>query len=300
MNSLVLELQKEASRGEAKISELLRQAYIVARKLNMKEFEEWISSELNGYTGDYEDIPAYRIVYGDTRGMNPYTGAWIPIQMEHDEIDEMLHSRKLNDSAPGLEALLKADSKEFTLGFNNYVRRKLSVWSGYNTNFSFFFNRTQVETILEKVRTIVLEWSLKLEEEGILGKEMIFDESEKAKADSISNTNNYFFGNINGSQLQLNSINSTQSIDSNITDFKELKGILKLIKENLNEVKVDSENQKEVENNIETLEKAMSSGKVKESVIIECLSSIRNVMEGITGSLIASGIIHQISQFLSP
>ena len=56
---IVIQLQREALDENVDIETLLRKAYLVARKLQLKDFEEWISSEQNGYNGD---VPDYRTV----------------------------------------------------------------------------------------------------------------------------------------------------------------------------------------------------------------------------------------------
>lgn len=49
MSKIVIELQQEALKSDFDILNLLRKAYLVARKLKLNEFEKWIDSELNGY-----------------------------------------------------------------------------------------------------------------------------------------------------------------------------------------------------------------------------------------------------------
>ena len=61
--SIVLELQKETLDETISIESLLRKAYLVAKKLKLKDFEEWINKEQNGYNGQ---IPEYRNVRGET------------------------------------------------------------------------------------------------------------------------------------------------------------------------------------------------------------------------------------------
>lgn len=46
---------------------------------------------------------------------------------------------------------------------------------------------SQFQRILETVRDVVLEWSLKLEEEGIVGEDMTFSKKEQNKAASVTN-----------------------------------------------------------------------------------------------------------------
>lgn len=72
MNSIVLELQRDALNPSISVLILLRKAYVVARKLNIRQFQEWIELELNGYKG--HPIPEYRVVRGQLRAWNPYHG----------------------------------------------------------------------------------------------------------------------------------------------------------------------------------------------------------------------------------
>ena len=50
-------------------------AYLVAKKLKLKEFEEWLNQEQNGYK---KEIPEYRNITGEIKAWNPYHG-WIPM-----------------------------------------------------------------------------------------------------------------------------------------------------------------------------------------------------------------------------
>ena len=42
MDGIVLELQREAMDKNADVESLLRKAYVIARKLKLSDFEEWI------------------------------------------------------------------------------------------------------------------------------------------------------------------------------------------------------------------------------------------------------------------
>ncbi|MEO0541525.1 MAG: hypothetical protein AAFZ80_11770, partial [Cyanobacteria bacterium P01_A01_bin.105] len=76
MNSLVLELQRDALDSSISVLDILRKAYVVARKLDIEQFQKWIELELNGY--NEHSIPDYRSVKGQLRAWNPYHG-WHPI-----------------------------------------------------------------------------------------------------------------------------------------------------------------------------------------------------------------------------
>ncbi|MEG4533665.1 AbiTii domain-containing protein [Microcoleus sp. D2_18a_D3] len=71
MGSLVLELQRDALNPEISVLVLLRKALVVARKLNIQEFQQWVEKELNGYPGR-SYLPQYRFMFGDLKARNPY------------------------------------------------------------------------------------------------------------------------------------------------------------------------------------------------------------------------------------
>ena len=49
MSSIVIDLQNEITSSDCDVVNILRRAYIIAVKLGLKEFDQWISCELNGY-----------------------------------------------------------------------------------------------------------------------------------------------------------------------------------------------------------------------------------------------------------
>jgi hypothetical protein len=75
--SIVLELQREASDSSVSVTDILRKALIVARKLGLREFQGWIESELNGYS-EPREIPDYRVLHGQLEAWNHMQGRWMP------------------------------------------------------------------------------------------------------------------------------------------------------------------------------------------------------------------------------
>lgn len=76
MEGIVIQLEKEALDESVSIESLLRKAYLVARKLKLSDFEEWINNEQNGYK---REVPDYRMIHGEYRAWNPYRGCTIII-----------------------------------------------------------------------------------------------------------------------------------------------------------------------------------------------------------------------------
>jgi hypothetical protein len=109
MSSIVLELQRDAITPSVSILNLLRKALIVARKLGLSEFQQWIELELNGYNG--QAIPEYRVIRGQIRGWNPYHG-WQPI-VTYDkdwlEVYERVCRCSIHQSVSELAALVESE-----------------------------------------------------------------------------------------------------------------------------------------------------------------------------------------------
>ncbi len=296
MGVMVLDLQQEAYNSKDSISTLLRKAYAVARKLKVKEFEQWINSELYGYKCDYNDIPEYRIVSGETKGFNPYNG-WIPVIVDNTDIAQLLSSRRISDPVTSLEVLTNSDSKSLSISFPHSVRLQIAEWVGLNTNFCMFISKSQVEGILETVRNIVLDWALRLEEDGIMGEDMKFTENEKTAAQESNYTVNNFYGSISQSQIQQNTNNSTQNMNNEELDLEKVLTLLKLVKDNYDQINYESNQKEEIQAQINTIEAQLQSIKPNRSAITECFKTIRNVLEGVSGSIIASGLIHHLGLF---
>ena len=106
MKSIVIELQKDALDKNAAASDLLRKAFVVARKLKIKEFEDWISKELDGYS-DNDIIPEYKEVEGEVRAWNPSHG-WQPIIFQDAEFAKMVSKRKSGQRIAEIESLLNS------------------------------------------------------------------------------------------------------------------------------------------------------------------------------------------------
>ena len=72
----VIKLQQDALNPSIDTTSLLRTAYLIASKLSLTDFKQWISHELNGYDTP-ESIPQYRNVHGELQGHT--ARGWIPV-----------------------------------------------------------------------------------------------------------------------------------------------------------------------------------------------------------------------------
>jgi hypothetical protein len=174
MAGIVRELQKEALDKSVRVSDLLRKALLVARKLKVPEMEAWITSELNGYPKD-ATFPDYRIVTGQIRARNPITGAWLPVMFPENAREDILDSltrRQSNQSISEIESMVSDPDGDsmFAMPFSNRVQARLMKGTAMDSPPVLIVQVASLHGIVDAVRTAILDWALKLEEKGILGK----------------------------------------------------------------------------------------------------------------------------------
>ena len=211
MNGIVLELQKEAMDKNADIESLLRKSYVIARKLKLPEFQEWIQCEQEGY-GEKE-TPEYRMIQGQLKALNPVRG-WIPVVMESAIAEKAFTKTKLPNSVSELYDLYQnAESSMLVMNLPAEMNKYLAKCCGFNTQFRLEFGKNQVYSILSRVKNNILDWALTLEESGIVGRDYSFSEEEKKIAQEKTEITNYitnFWGTTTDVQMQQGNVDSLQ------------------------------------------------------------------------------------------
>lgn len=256
MAGLILELQKEAIDSTISLTELLRKALVVATKLNIKDFKEWIDNELNGYM-DKDNIPSYRKVTGITKAWNPYRG-WIPMIIQNDFMANTLRQRFVKQSVGDLQSLVENSKDGFLLMHYPPKIENMLMRDEPDLQPALHIGVNTMNGILQIVRNTVLEWALKLEEEGIIGEGLSFSVQEKEKAQASPNINIHNFQGILG-DVTSSSINQDLKMSIQTDDFKSLANFLKA-------KNVSKEDISELENAIKDDPKPISSDKLGEKV----------------------------------
>lgn len=209
MSSLVLELQSDAMSSSIRVSDLLRKALAVAIKLNIPNFTEFVKNELNGYKGG--DLPPeYRRIKGEVKVFNPYHG-WQPVLFPDLKIAELISKIHIYQPISELEDLIKSKPNVDVLAapFPQNILNKL-VKSEFDLLPTRVVSSSEICGILDAVRNIVLDWSLKLEQDGILGEGMTFTDKEKKIASTITYIENFkgIFGDVKADSVQIGDSNS--------------------------------------------------------------------------------------------
>ena len=221
-SSIVFQLQELAADPNSNIEELLNKALLVARKLKIKKFRKWCESELEGYERD--DVPEYRIIKGQLKVFNPYRGLQpfiIP-----DSLDRLITTIKIKESVGEINNLLNQEGNSYESVISNEAKSQLmSMQQGFTQlEPRVMFERSQLLSVPSKLRLIILNWSLQLEEDGILGEGMKFSEREKKAAMSVNNFNiqnmQGVVGNISGGTInQNNQMNITKNNFDSLAKF---------------------------------------------------------------------------------
>lgn len=198
---IVIELQREALDENISIESLMRKAYLVAKKLNLKEFEEWIAQEQNGYE---DHIPEYRNIMGEIKAWNPYHG-WIPMVLSA-EMADITSRMSIPTSISELQDVYNSSENTICLSVNGVLTEWLNEHMDFiPTKYQFFSSRSELYRIMSTVRNKILDWALLLEENGIVGENMTFTDVEKRTAHNAQVINNYtnnFYAEVSDIDIQ--------------------------------------------------------------------------------------------------
>lgn len=152
---------------------------------------------------------------------------------------------------------------------------------------------------LETENIVVITYKGICEVENSLSNDVYFKQSpieSRIKIDTL-------VGNVTLIE-NMNNSNFTQTIPGNIQNnfddsIPKIKKMIQSLNMNIDEFCLEKEKYIELQTDIRTLEAQISSNKPKKSIVEETLHSIRVILEGATGSLVASGIIVLITELLS-
>ncbi len=185
MGGIVLELQHEALVQNSDILSLLRKSYLIARKLHLTDFQQWVNKELNGYdSGD--KVLKYRHLKGEVKAWNPYHG-WTPVIFNYQSGFNIHVAREAIASL--IDVYNKSEGHIAEVSFSDRVNAILNRNGNvpFETKFALHISVNQIFNIMESVRTTILEWSITLEENGIIGEEMQFSEKRTRNCGKYTN-----------------------------------------------------------------------------------------------------------------
>jgi hypothetical protein len=295
VGSLVLELQRDVLDPSIDLTDLLRKALLVSRKLGIKEFQIWIENELNGYK-DNKDLPEYRKISGTSQCLNPYRG-WQPIQFHNIESEKYWTIWTCSEPISQFAAMIGSKSQNdfIQVNYSSEGSKALLDSIGQSTQVRLIIGIPSIVSLLDSVRTVLLNWAIKLEEDNILGEGMTFTPEEKSIARAATYNVTNFYGSVGSSQIQQQTSGSDQSIIIENSNIEPIVKFLAEIKENLPELQLSNELKQAMDTEVNAVDAQVKSPKPKAAIVRESLSSIRRILEGAGGAIAAKLILSLIS-----
>jgi len=262
MPALIPELIALASDQTVKTPDLLRKAMVAARMLKQPEWATWIGHELQGYP-DGSRLPSYRLIRGELRAQNPANGL-IPLHVGTPREKELLSTSPFFEGVSDLEALA-ASSEELLCHFPPDIAAVLRDIQPLPMTAVIVVSTSQVRGLLEAVRNRVLSWALDLTDAGIQGEGMSFTPQEQQQAQQLAPVN----------------IHIEQKEEA-------LAALLPWLTQVIAQGQLQGEACAELQAELDTLKAQAASPNPKWPVIGAVADSVRAVLEGAGGGVLAA------------
>lgn len=295
MRPIIQQLQIDATNKDVSTSQLLRKAKIAAVKLGLKDFLIWINFELDGYAND-AILPSYRTVPVELKAFNPFRG-WLPVRFQDVETQNTLSSREVLQPLGELETLVKSGNNEdlrMTLSPEAY--NAISKAISFDGEIVTFVSSTSVEGILNAVKNKVLDVSLQLESEGILGDAVSFSDEEKEKAKEGS----IHIGSIQNFSGALGGVSGNATVNATQNNYSKeaVEQILGLLIEKKNELGLPKEQLRELDVQMDLITLENKKNNPSETKIKKGLLIVKSILEQATGSALGQMFISGITHLL--
>jgi hypothetical protein len=299
MTSIVEQLQRDSLDRTVHVSDLLRKAKVAAIKLGLNEAAGWVDAELSGYQAT-DKLPDYRELHGSPRYRDPHQG-WIPIMfLEDTDAQDLISSRPVYQSIGEIEHLVDGDGQltvEFEAGQISLLARTFKV-EPYP--MALFFGRNKIAGILDTVRNRVLTWALELEKAGIVGDGLSFSPKEKAAANDPNVVVN--IGHIEsmtgmiGAASGGSTITITALTPAQIDELKMLAGQIRGLSKGIG---LTESQEGEFRAHMDAVDEELKKDQPAPGRIAGMLRSVRTIIEGAAGGLVATGVVGLIDKIVA-
>lgn len=227
MEGIVISLQKELISTDCDVIVALRKAKVIASKLNISDFGMWVEKELNGYSDN--NVPAYRKIRGILKA-KCYNG-YVTVSIGDSQFENKICEQSMQQPISQLVNIINSkDEGSLLLYPSGDVQHILNKCYdiGYPTEFVLRVEQGAMQKIVESVKNKLLDWTLVLEEKGIVGEGLVFSCEEKQAARGLTYPVNNYYGTTNiisgpveNAQLITGNDNDVSLYIRNITEVKE-------------------------------------------------------------------------------
>lgn len=286
MEWLVKEIQRNILDNES-ITIILRKALVLGRKLKLNDFTILIEKELNWYKKDdklpdYRNITWYRIIW-----WNPYHW-WQIVNFTEQNTFEKVVSTQTYDPISEIEKL--AWSKE-------WLERLLPTWlmskaTWFTTEYKVCHTNADFLNIVEKLKNIILEECLTLEEKWILWEWISFTKEEVKKAESVTNV---YIWAMTDTQLQINSNNSVQTKTYDQVSIETLKKLIQDTQANQDYIKtIPCWN--EIISSLNEISEEVNKDVVDNKIISWKIEALKEILVWVSWNIFATWILKILSE----
>lgn len=283
---IVLELQRDCLEQATPVSLILRKAKVIASKLDLEELKVWIDAELNGYDCSLNDLPDHRKGIGQPKFKNPYHG-WLPIATDGSRFGEMIRTVWLRQSASEIESLVSENPSDTLIMYYSPQIEQL-LWKSLPVPMEcgLHFSKSEAIFALDFIRNKMLDWTLELEQRNIIGEGLSFGDSQKVEAKMV--TNHIYGGNIGVLGNVAGDTNNSHFVNSSGIDVTKIRDFLdQVIPASAG---LDPSTRSKVVPLLEDLHSEVN-GEKEAGKLTTIFNSLRTVLEGASGNLVASAIL---------
>ena len=294
MDSFILDLQEKIISSECDVTTILRQAHLIASKLELKDFDQWISYELNGYPNP-GSCPDYRKVKAKLMARNAF-GSLTPVIIPDIKLEDTIGDHRFSESISEIEKLCRnpKENEALLITLPGILTQQLNNLFRTQREYVLLCSYTSVEDIVDKVKNAILNWSIRLEKEGILGEGMKFNNEEKQASKAMSHDTiiNYI------TTVEANSSDNTQIFIGN----KNINFTYSKASEAISDIKNAIRRDEKIENKDAALKRASRiqnaiSNRKKASKIKKLMINLRDFLLQV-GSEVAAKLIEDKIQGL--
>lgn len=294
MHGLISEIQRGCLDDSVSVESLLRRVKLAATKLGLGQLETWVDSELNGYTSG--EIPEHRKVYGQPAAWNPYRG-WIPIQTADEFTTDLLGTARISQSIGSLRDLISRGTEGiYHFPVAPEVVMELNKYMDFSTpRIVVQIPRGGIVGILDFVRNKVLDWSIEMERNGVLGESFTFNATEKENAKTVMTTFN--IGNIGNFAGNMGDGNTSGDIELNDASVSEIRSKMLRLRDAAPQL-VDSGASDNLPNTIDAVIVEATKSPPDRSRLQALIQDVRTALAGAAGNLTAEGAIAMLDGIL--
>ncbi len=198
------QIQDDILDPNKRLPDILRKAKVLAYRLDVPEFKQWLDYELDGYYGEEVEVPDYRVTpttnFGDFAGFGGsfVRNAPIPTLDFPDEVQDYVDKIELRDGTASLERLARSEEPMHKIPWLAdaiaFVGQPGRIMEGYALAAAWqILSSNTVEDVLDTIRNRLLTFMLELEDQfpDIAESEEAAKEVPREQATTIFQTHVY-------------------------------------------------------------------------------------------------------------